>query len=149
MNWYVILWLVGLVLFLTAEAATVAVVSLWFAGGSLVALLAAALGAPFWLQILLFLLVSVALLLSLRPLLRKYIDPKLTRTNVDAVISSQGIVLEDIDNLQNRGKVKLGGMEWSARSTTGEKISAGTVIVVDKVEGVKVFVTALPVESKV
>ena len=149
MNWDVILWLVALVLFFMAEAATVAVVSLWFAGGSLVAMLAAALGAPFWLQILLFLAVSVGLLLLLRPVMRKYVNPRLTRTNVDAVVGSQGIVMEDIDNLQNRGRVKLGGMEWSARSADGQVITAGTVVVVNKVEGVKVFVTPAPVESKV
>ena len=149
MIWDVILWLVALVLFFMAEAATVAVVSLWFAGGSLVAMLAAALGAPFWLQILLFLAVSVGLLLLLRPVMRKYVNPRLTRTNVDAVVGSQGIVMEDIDNLQNRGRVKLGGMEWSARSADGQVITAGTVVVVNKVEGVKVFVTPAPVESKV
>lgn len=149
MNWDAIVWLVALIVFFMAEAATVTVVSLWFAAGALVALLASVLGAAFWLQGLLFLVVSIALLLALRPILRKYFTPKLTRTNMDAVIGSQGVVTADIDNIQGQGKIKLGGMEWTARSSTGENIPAGSIVKVDKVEGVKVFVTPVPVEQTV
>lgn len=149
MTWDAILWLVGLVLFLMAEAATVAVVSLWFAAGSLVAMVAAILGAPFWLQGLLFGGVSVALLLLLRPILKKYFTPRLTKTNVDAVIGMQGFVTVPIDNLRATGTVKLGGMEWTARSTSGASIPEGTLVRVDKVEGVKVFVTPVPVNETV
>lgn len=149
MNWDAIVWLVALIVFFMAEAATVTVVSLWFAAGALVALLASVLGAAFWLQGLLFLVVSIALLLALRPILRKYFTPKLTRTNMDAVIGSQGVVTADIDNIQGQGKIKLGGMEWTARSSTGENIPAGSIVKVDKVDGVKVFVTPVPVEQTV
>ena len=149
MNWDAIVWLVALIVFFMAEAATVTVVSLWFAAGALVALLASVLGAAFWLQGLLFLVVSIALLLALRPILRKYFTPKLTRTNMDAVIGSQGVVTADIDNIQGQGKIKLGGMEWTARSSTGENIPAGSIVKVDKVEGVKVFVTPVPVKQTV
>ena len=135
-----IFWLVLLILFLVAEGATAAVTTLWFAAGALVAMAAALLGAPLWLQILLFLTVSIACLLILRPVLKKYIDPKKTKTNVDALIGSQGVVLERIDNIAGTGKVKLSGMEWTARSDSGEPIEAGTVITVEKIEGVKVFV---------
>ena len=149
MTWDAILWLVGLVLFLMAEAATVAVVSLWFAAGALVAMVAAILGAPFWLQGLLFGGVSVALLLLLRPILKKYFTPRLTKTNVDAVIGVEGFVTAPIDNLRATGTVKLSGMEWTARSTSGAQIPEGTLVRVDKVEGVKVFVTPVPVNETV
>jgi len=135
------MWLVALVAFLIAEGATAAVTTIWFAGGSLVAMIAALLGAEIWLQVVIFVVVSVALLLSLRPLLKKYINPKKIRTNVDAIIGTEGVVLETIDNLAGTGRVKLGGMEWAARSVSGEKIESGAVIKVEKVEGVKVFVT--------
>ena len=149
MTWDAILWLVGLVLFLMAEAATVTVVSLWFAAGALVALVAAMLGAPFWLQGLLFGGVSVALLLLLRPILKKYFTPRLTKTNVDAVIGTQGLVTVPVDNIRATGTVKIGGMEWSARSTSGAPIPEGTLVRVDKVEGVKAYVTPLPVNQTV
>ena len=69
--------------------------------------------------------------------------------NVDAVIGTQGIVLARIDNLQATGTVKLGGMDWTARSTSGEPIPEGTTVKVDKVEGVKVFVSPVTVKQTV
>lgn len=141
-------WLILLILFLIAEGATAAVTTIWFAAGALVAMLASLLGAQLWLQVLLFLVVSVGLLLALRPLLKKYITPRKARTNVDSVIGSQGVVLERIDNLAGTGRVKLGGMEWSARSGSGECIEEGTVVKVEKIEGVKVFVTTVTASVK-
>lgn len=149
MTWDTMLWLVLLVVFFLAEAATVSVVSLWFAAGALVALLASVLHAPFWLQGLAFFVVSVALLLALRPIVKRFFTPRITRTNVDAVIGTQGIVIKKIDNLQATGTVKLGGMEWTARSTSGDPIPEGTTVKVDKVEGVKVFVTPVAVKQTV
>lgn len=149
MTWDTMLWLVLLVVFFLAEAATVSVVSLWFAAGALVALLASVLHAPFWLQGLAFFVVSVALLLALRPIVKRFFTPRITRTNVDAVIGTQGIVLLKVDNLQATGTVKLGGMDWTARSTSGEPIPEGTTVKVDKVEGVKVFVSPVTVKQTV
>ena len=106
------------------------------------ALIAALFGAPLWLQLLLFVAVSVGLLAMLRPLVRKYFRPGLSRTNVDAVIGTQGFVTEEIDNVAASGQVKLGAMPWTARSTSGQPIPAGTRVRVDKVEGVKVYVSA-------
>lgn len=148
MNPMATVWLVLLILSLVAEGASAAVTSIWFAIGALAAMGAALLGAELWLQILLFMVVSVLLLLSLRPLLKKYITPKKARTNIDSVIGSQGVVTEQIDNIAASGRVKLGGMEWSARSATGEVMEPGTVIMVEKIEGVKVFVTAVSVPVK-
>ena len=135
-----IIWLVLLIAFVAVEAATVSVVSLWFAAGSFVALLAALLGGPVWLQIVLFVVVSAALLLALRPVVKKLFTPRLTATNVDAVLGQEGFVIEAIDNVHAVGRVKLGANEWSARSTDGQPIEAGTRIRADRVEGVKLFV---------
>lgn len=144
-----IIWLILMVIFLIAEAATVVMASLWFAAGALAAMVASLLGAPIWLQVVLFLVVSAGLLACLRPLVRKHFTPKLTRTNVDAMIGSQGYVTEDIDNVSAAGKVKLGAMEWTARSAGGEKISAGTLVQVERIEGVKAFVSPVEVEAAV
>ena len=135
-----IMWVALLILFLVAEGATAAVTTIWFAVGSVVALIAALLGADVWVQIVLFAVVSVACLMALRPVLRKYLDPKKVKTNVDALIGTQGLVLEKIDNISGQGRVKLGGMEWSARSENGENIEQDAVVTVVRIEGVKVFV---------
>ena len=147
MNWAAIIWLVLMVVFLVAEASTVTLVSLWFAAGSLAAMIISLLGGAVWLQTVSFLAVSVVLLTALRPLVRKFITPRLPATNVDSVIGSTGLVTAPIDNVSASGQVKLGAMVWTARSSSGAVISEGTLVKVDKIEGVKVFVS--PVETKV
>ena len=142
-------WLGLMILFLIAEGATVSLVSLWFAAGAVVAMFAALLGAGIWLQTGLFLVVSGALLLMLRPIVRRYLVPKITATNVDSLVGATGLVTEAIDNVTASGQVKLGAMEWTARSTTGENIPQGTLIRVDRIEGVKVYVTPVNVPEKI
>ena len=149
MNWDVITWLVLLILFCAVEASTVAMVSLWFAAGSLVAMVAGLLNAPFWLQGLLFVVVSGILLAALRPAVRKFVTPKLTKTNVDAVIGTTGRVTAAVDNIAASGQVKLGAMVWTARSTSGDPIAEGALVRVDRIEGVKVYVTPVEVASEV
>ena len=144
-----IIWLALMIVFLVVEGATVVMVSLWFAAGALAAMVASLLGAPIWLQVLLFLLVSAVLLACLRSVVRKHFTPKLTRTNVDAVVGTQGYVMTAIDNLAAQGQVKLGGMEWTARSSDNNPIPEGTLVQVDKVEGVKVFVSPVKVQQPV
>ena len=142
-------WLGLMILFLIAEGATVSLVSLWFAAGAVIAMFAALLGAGVWLQTGLFLAVSGALLLMLRPIVRRYLVPKITATNVDSLVGTTGLVTETIDNVTASGQVKLGAMEWTARSTTGENIPQGTLIRVDRIEGVKVYVTPVNVPEKI
>ena len=141
----VALWSVLAVGFLVLEGCTVAMVSLWFAFGAAAALVLELLGAAFWLQVAAFLVVSGALLALLRPMLRKY--AKTTKTNVDSIPGTQGLVTESIDNVAYQGQVKLGAMTWTARSSSGAPISAGTQVVVDRVEGVKVFVSPVKVPT--
>lgn len=142
-------WLGLMILFLIAEGATVSLVSLWFAAGAVVAMFAALLGAGVWLQTGLFLAVSGALLLMLRPIVRRYLVPKITATNVDSLVGATGLVTVAIDNVTASGQVKLGAMEWTARSTTGENIPQGTLIRVDRIQGVKVYVTPVNVPEKI
>ena len=149
MNWAAIAWLVLTVVFLIAEAATVTVISLWFAAGALAAMVSALLGAGIWLQSGIFLVVSAIALTALRPLVRKYLTPRLTATNIDSVIGSVGIVTVSIDNIASTGQIKLNGMEWTARSTSGDPIAPGTRVRVDRIEGVKVFVSPAEVPANI
>lgn len=146
MNWAAIVWLVLLLIFLLAEAVTINLVTVWFAGGALVALLVSLLEVDLWLQVVLFFVVSGGMLALLRPLVRKYLKPKIAPTNVCSVIGTTGRVTAAIDNVTAQGQVKLGTMEWTARSTSGEPIPVGTLIRADRIEGVKVFVS--PVREK-
>lgn len=141
MNWEAIFWLAAMVVFLIAEASTVTLVSIWFAAGSLAAIIAALLGAGLGTQVMLFLVTASVLLVCLRGIVRKYIHPRIIPTNVDSVVGSTGVVVTPINNVAALGRVKLGGMEWSARSSDGSHIPEGALVCVDRVEGVKVFVS--------
>ena len=149
MNFLSVVWLVLMVVFLIAEAATVTMVSLWFAAGSLIALIISLLGGSWGLQVIAALVVSALTLACLRPMIRKHFTPRLVKTNVDSVVDSRGYVTVDIDNNSAAGNVKLGAMEWSARSSSGAPIAKGTLVKVDRIEGVKVFVSPAEVEATV
>ena len=135
-----IIWLILLIVFAASEAATVGLTSIWFAAGALTALIAALLGGPLWVQITLFLAVSLLCLAAVRPLAKRLLNSRVEPTNADRVIGAQAQVTEDIDNIHGRGAVVIRGMTWSARSQDGGPISAGTMVKVLRIEGVKVFV---------
>ncbi len=141
MNWEAIFWLAAMVVFIIAEVSTVTLVSIWFAFGALGALLVALLGGGLTFQVTVFLALAVLLLISLRGMVRKHLNPKLVRTNIDSVVGATGIVLTPVNNIAALGQVQVNGVEWSARSTDGSHINAGTLVRVDKIEGVKVFVS--------
>lgn len=142
MNVPAIIWLVLVIVFLIIEASCpIHLVSIWFAVGSVAAMIVAWMGGVWWLQLLVFFIVAIALLICLWPVVRKFLNPKVTKTNVDSLVGSTGRVTAAIDNVSACGQVKLGAMEWSARSTTGEDIPEGTLVRVDRIEGVKAFVS--------
>lgn len=144
----VIAWLIALIIFLIIEGSTVTLVCIWFAGGSLVGMLAAALHAPLWLQILLFLLVSILLLVYTRPIAMKYFNRNREKTNVSVLIGKQAIVTTEIDNLRGEGQVTVAGQEWSARNVTdGEVIPEGSVVSIEQIKGVKLLVRNMTVKQ--
>lgn len=148
MNEAAILWLVAMIVLIIVEAACpFHLVSVWFAVGALAAMVVALLNGAVWLQAVVFLVVSCGLLAAMLPLVRKFITPKIVKTNVDSVVGSRGYVTADIDNVSATGQVKLGGMEWTARSESGEIIPAGTLVQVERIEGVKVFVKPVKTEA--
>ena len=149
MTTHQILWLVAFAVFLLVEAGTITLVSIWFAAGALAALITSWLGGEIWLQVVLFLAVSCAALACLRPLIRKFVAPKITPTNADSLIGTMAILSADVDNLKGEGTVVLRGVEWSARSTSGDPIPAGATVQIDKIEGVRVYVTPVQIRTEV
>ena len=134
------IWAVAIVVFLVIEALTVGIASIWFALGSICALIAALLGAPEWLQVVWFVVISVVTLIFTRPVVKKYVHSKRQPTNADRVIGMKATVREDIDNLAATGSVMVDGKEWTARSSGGETITGGSVVKVLAIEGVKLIV---------
>lgn len=134
-------WLIALVVFLVIEATTLGLATIWFAGGALVALIAAMCGAGIVIQIVLFLVVSLVLLFFTRPFAVRFLNKDTLKTNVDRVVGMEGVVTEEISNLAGTGKVSLGGNIWTARTENeGGTIPVDTVVAVLRVEGVKLIV---------
>ena len=135
-----ILWAALMVVFAIVEAATVNLVSIWFVGGALTALIVQLLGGSIWLQLALFLVTAGVLLAGLRPFVRRYVAPRRTATNADMVLGREAFVLETVDNLHGTGALKLDGKVWTARSATDAVLPEGMLVKVVKLEGVKLYV---------
>ena len=136
-----LLWLIIFVVCIAVEIGTMGLTTIWFAGGALIASIVAAIGAPIWLQVVLFLGVSFILLYFTRPVAVKYFNKDRVKTNVESMIGKQAIVISEINNLQGIGQVTVGGIEWSARTVQeGITLPVGCVVVVRAISGVKLIV---------
>ncbi len=147
-NFSAIMWLVLLIGFVVLEAVTVKLLCIWFAAGSLAAMVVSLLGGAMWLQMLVFFVVSIVLFASLWPAAKKHLKPKLVATNTDALVGRVCTVTETIDALDS-GRVKVGDVTWSARCESAEVISAGTQVKILKIQGAKVLVEPVKKEVEV
>ena len=132
-------WLGIMIIFLFFEAATTALMTVWFALGALAAAVTSFFTDNIAVQAVVFFVVSVAALLCLRPLL-KHQKKKTVPTNADAVIGKTAIVTKEINNIRNEGELYIDGKVWSARSETDEVIPVDTTVVIVRIEGVKLIV---------
>lgn len=136
-----IFWIAAFIVLAAAEALTVSLTCIWFAGGALAGLLVQVLGGGVKLQLALFTAVSFILLLLVRPLAAGLLKPKETRTNTDGLIGRKVVVKETIDNIRGTGSVSLAGETWLARSLYEDQIlKPGTAAVVREIRGAKLFV---------
>jgi len=136
------------IILVVMEFLTMGLTTIWFAIGALVSFFASLFGAVVWLQIVLFLVVSLVVLVVYRPLAVKYVNSRRTKTNVDDLIGREAKVIERIDNLNETGRVLLNGIDWSARSTLiGGVIEEDTIVKVIEVQGVKLIVEPLITEE--
>ncbi len=136
-----VFWLILLVVLIVIELVTMALTTVWFAGGALGAAIVAGLGGQLWLQITVFIVVSLVLLFFTRPIAVKYFNKDRIKTNSEGLIGKQAIVISEIDNMEGIGQVMVDGQEWSARTVTeGEKLPVGAVVYIKAISGVKLLV---------
>ncbi|MBS7201368.1 NfeD family protein [butyrate-producing bacterium] len=140
-------WLVAFVILIGIEAATMALTTIWFAGGAVFAFFAAVLGFSIQTQLVVFLIVSFILLLFTRPLAMRFVNRETVKTNVDGLIGRRAKVITKIDNNEPSGATVVDGQEWTARSMDDAvTIPVGTHVVIKEVRGVKLIVE--PVSEK-
>lgn len=136
----VYVWLGLIVAFIAVEAATVNLVSIWFIGGAVAGLVCAILDVSVLLQWTVFIAVSAGLLALLRPVLKKYLRVEPTKTNADRLVGQEALVTEQIDNLRETGAIRINGVLWTAKSADDTQIPIGTRVVIERIEGAKVYV---------
>lgn len=141
MSEMMLLWIGVIILTIAIEAATMGLTTVWFAGGAFVALLAELLNAGIYLQVVLFLSISLILLYFTRPVAVKYFNKGRVKTNLDGLVGKQAVVISAIHNLNETGQVVVEGKEWTARSTNASKsFEAGEVVRIHSIQGVKLIV---------
>ena len=135
------IWLGVFVLSILIEALTAELVSVFFACGSLIALIISFIpGVPWWVQIVVFVVISGASLFGLRPLMSKVLNKEKRKTNVDEMIGKKGIMIKGCDEL-NYGEIKVNGVIWTAVSADEkETINANEVVIIVAVKGNKLVV---------
>ncbi|MDO4174682.1 MAG: NfeD family protein [Eubacteriales bacterium] len=142
-------WLIVLIACLIAEACTTQLLTIWFAVGSVGALIAAALGFNEAVQLGVCLVLSFVLLLLLRPLVRNVLHLRQDRTNADRILDQTAVVIQTIDERNGTGQIRLMGQVWTARALQkDEVIATGETVVVRRISGVKAMVERLEQNDK-
>lgn len=135
-----IFWIIILAILIFIEIITLGITTIWFAGGALVAFIVSLFFDNLPLEIILFLVVSFALLYFTRPIVIKYFNPKKTETNYEGVIGKDALVIATVDNMNTTGQVDVDGQKWSARSLEGTILEKGTKVRVQGISGAKLIV---------
>ena len=137
-------WLIWAIVAVALAVGELLTPGMFFLGPVALAAVAAGIvslvGAAAWLQLIVFIVVSIASLGVLRPIARAHIRmPALTRTGTAALVGSKAVVLQRVD--ANGGRVRIGGEEWSARAYIDDQVlEPGTRVEVVKIEGATALV---------
>lgn len=142
-----IIWLAIFVLAIVVESLSADLASIWFAFGSIIALIISFIpGVAWWVQLIIFLVISILTLLCLRPLAKRLLKRNIVSSNIDEMAGKKGIMIKGYDEL-NRGEVKINDVIWTAINVDeSAPIPAGTKVVVIAVNGNKLIVRSIDQE---
>ena len=133
-------WLGVTIAAIVIEASTLALVAVWFIPSALISLVLSLLRLPLWLHVPVFLALSVAQMIFLKPFMKKVLKIRYSPTNADTVIGKTGTVIEKIDNIAGTGAVKADGKVWTARSSDDSiTIDEGSLVCAVEIRGVKLI----------
>ena len=134
-------WIAVLVMAVVGEAMTTDLVAIWFFPAALISLVLELCSVPWWVQLLVFILIGLVLVLSMRRICRRFLGAKEPKTNAESLIGRTCMVTEEISNINEVGEVKVGGLCWSARAEDPARVIAvGEQVTILKIEGVKLIV---------
>ena len=137
-----IIWAVLFVAALVIEAQTAELVAIWFVPGLLISLILSFFGVYWWVQVLVFAILSILLLVLAFTVFRKKIlkNHGSEKTDTDLLLGRDARVVEAISNAEMCGAVKIDGKIWSARmALDGESAEVGEFVTVERISGVKLI----------
>lgn len=141
-------WLVVIAVFIAIELNTMALTTIWFAGGALAAFFAAFIGLSVKLQLVIFLIVSLLMLIFTRPFASKFINKGTVQTNAASLIGKKARVTAEINNRLSQGAAVVNGQEWTARAEDEEAvIPVGEMVLIKEIRGVKLIVELIKEEK--
>lgn len=136
-----VIWFAAVIVFLIIEGVTYQLVSIYLAAGAVGGLVMYILGFDFMPQMIGFLIVSVLLLILVRPISVKAMkNGGRLRTNTDSLVGKRVYITKTVDNIMDSGEGRVNGSDWSVRSDSGAVIAAGKTAVIERIEGVKLIV---------
>ena len=135
-----ILWLIAIIAFGLLESVTAQFISIWFAGGAFIALVAHLLGASQPIQWVVFAIASLVLLVLTRPIVKRLAKSDVSVTGTDMLIGKSAVMTKATDNRGEQGEAKADGKIWTANSIDGEQIPQDAVVTIEKIQGVKLIV---------
>ena len=147
MNYMPFVWISIIVIASVIEAFTAQLVSVWLVVGAVVALITSLFTSSPWIQVIVFIIVTLISLILTRPIVKKAISFEKSKTNADKYIGKTGIVIKEINNELGVGQVNVLGSIWTAISYDDSVIPKGENILVESIQGVKLKVRHIPKEN--
>ena len=143
-----IIWLAIFIIALIIEALSPELVSLWFAAGAIISLIVSFIpGSQWWIQLIIFMCISITTLFCLRPLIKKFMKRSIVNSNVDELIHKKGKMIKGCDEL-NHGEVKINGVIWTAYSSDETiPIDKDALVEVLSIDGNKLIVKEIKKED--
>ncbi len=141
MDTFLLIWLIVIAVMLVIEIFSLGLTTIWFSFGAVAAAIVAGLSGPLWLQVALFAVVSLVFMALVRPFAVRIVNKGRTKTNIEEVIGEKAVVIEKIDNRNEKGKVMFRGVEWTARSRDDVEIEVDETVTIQEVSGVKLIVS--------
>lgn len=137
-----IYWLIAFVILVGIEILTMALTTIWFAGGAFVAFILSLFGVNIVVQLVSFLLVSFVLLFLTRPFASQYLNRSVVKTNAESLVGQKARVTAQIDNRAGTGSAVVNGQEWTARAADDSEIyDVETEVWIEEIRGVKLIVS--------
>lgn len=143
------IWLGIAIVSLIIEVATSGLATIWFVPSALISMVLAFMNIPVAVQIAVFIVLSVLMIILFYRKLKENIEKKSEKTNIDALIGKEAVAEEDI-SFRSMGRVKVGGMSWSAYiEKDSETINKGDFVKILSIDGVKLRIEKVKTEEKV